>query len=1292
MKKFYFVLLFLLTLSLLFSEVISYNFEKPQIVSKNSFSELIYEESQNFGKEGEPLLPLMGANILLSQNQELESIKVISKTYYTAIENIKIKPASKQFPITQQAGNYQVIPDPKIYSSLHPYPEKIIGSSNTHYMNGHSIASYTICPIQYIPAQNNVKFLKELTIEIQTKTSSNYSELENFLKNSVNIKNKIVSIIDNPENISSYNYPILERDEEYDILLITNNALLPAFEDYIEFKESTGFYVVTETTENIYSNYAGQDEQEKIRNCIIDYYTNSGIGYVILGGDSSPNTTSDNIVPHRGFSVLDEDDLPSDMYYSNLDGNWNNDGDNNWGEYGEMDLYAELDIGRICVDSATEIQNFTNKLIMYQNEPMVDDIEKCLMIGEELNDYPQTNGGDYKDEIALGGTYNGYTTHGIANNFTISYLYERDMNWNKYDAFDQFNNTGINLMNHLGHSSTTYNMKMYNSDLTTTNFTNDGITRGFVIGYSQGCYNGSFDNWHFDGYYTEDCFAEKITTLETGEVACIANSRYGWYEPGGTNSSSQYYDRQFFDAIFGQNIFEIGAVNRYSHEIDVSYMENDEYMRWVAYQTTLFGDPSMDIWTAQPTDFENVIYPTVINIGIESVIIEVGIEGARIGITNEGELIGAGITDESGVIEIVFDELPIEPAEFDLSIIAHNKNRFEGTIEVIAGTGPFLTTADIQIDDTTGNDNGVIDHGETIDFLIGLHNYGSEEATNITASITSDNEFVSILNATTDYENILPDGTTVGLESFRIEVSQYCPDDEDIIFQLTINSNELEWEYNFSLTSFAPILSIDNYSIEDENENGCLEPGETVTLDICLINDGNGIADNISGWLYCDDEFLTMNDNSSQILTLTDEEFSFFETPFTFIVSDECPSIYSFTFNLILNEELGYYNLLQINLNVGFNDNIELGENGWTHYDQNGGNDQWHQTEYNSNSATHSWKVGGIGENEYENGLLCALETPEMEVNEDAYLTFYHWMQAEISSSYPGYCYDGGVVDIYYNDLWQTIEPEGGYSYLTRGDNNPPFAEDTEVYSGYINWEKAFFSLEGFTGTVKFRFVFGSDAGLSMEGWYIDDVAIIGADTILEPPSNLVGESNEPSGILLNWNSPEENPDSYNIYRRDDLFSPYSFLVETANTSYTDGNISAEIVYYYVVTAIYPEGESFFSNSVYASCETVGIEDSVPELHITKLHQNYPNPFNPSTSISFYLTPENTENTKLNIYNLKGQKVKTLINGKLNTGFHSYTWHGDDNSGRAVSSGIYFYELKTGNGKFTRAKKMILMK
>ena len=99
---------------------------------------------------------------------------------------------------------------------------------------------------------------------------------------------------------------------------------------------------------------------------------------------------------------------------------------------------------------------------------------------------------------------------------------------------------------------------------------------------------------------------------------------------------------------------------------------------------------------------------------------------------------------------------------------------------------------------------------------------------------------------------------------------------------------------------------------------------------------------------------------------------------------------------------------------------------------------------------------------------------------------------------------------------------------------------------------------------------------------------------------------------------------------------------------------------------------------------------------ITKLNQNYPNPFNPTTTINYSLK----ENGKvsLNIYNIKGQKVKQLVSnsacqlsaGQLSAGQHSVIWNGKDDNNKSVASGIYFYKLKTDN--FEKTKKMILLR
>lgn len=93
------------------------------------------------------------------------------------------------------------------------------------------------------------------------------------------------------------------------------------------------------------------------------------------------------------------------------------------------------------------------------------------------------------------------------------------------------------------------------------------------------------------------------------------------------------------------------------------------------------------------------------------------------------------------------------------------------------------------------------------------------------------------------------------------------------------------------------------------------------------------------------------------------------------------------------------------------------------------------------------------------------------------------------------------------------------------------------------------------------------------------------------------------------------------------------------------------------------------------------------------LNQNYPNPFNPSTSIEFSL-PRNAD-VQINVFNILGQKVRTLLNTQKSAGTHNVIWNADDEYGNKVSSGIYFYELRatSDNGAdFVQMRKMVLLK
>ena len=104
------------------------------------------------------------------------------------------------------------------------------------------------------------------------------------------------------------------------------------------------------------------------------------------------------------------------------------------------------------------------------------------------------------------------------------------------------------------------------------------------------------------------------------------------------------------------------------------------------------------------------------------------------------------------------------------------------------------------------------------------------------------------------------------------------------------------------------------------------------------------------------------------------------------------------------------------------------------------------------------------------------------------------------------------------------------------------------------------------------------------------------------------------------------------------------------------------------------------------SCSVFAENEIIPtELGLS----NYPNPFNPTTTISFSI-PEDSK-VELSIYNIKGQKIKSLLNNQITAGEHSIIWNGEDASGEKVSSGVYLYKLNV-NGKIEAVKKCLLLK
>lgn len=171
--------------------------------------------------------------------------------------------------------------------------------------------------------------------------------------------------------------------------------------------------------------------------------------------------------------------------------------------------------------------------------------------------------------------------------------------------------------------------------------------------------------------------------------------------------------------------------------------------------------------------------------------------------------------------------------------------------------------------------------------------------------------------------------------------------------------------------------------------------------------------------------------------------------------------------------------------------------------------------------------------------------------------------------------------------------------------------------------------------------------------------------------------------IRLGW-TPNDEPDlAHYVMYRDDIPGTMVYLdsISSSDTLYTDSQVIAGNTYYYKLTAVdFAGNESDPSNEVMAVAGTITmINDNSDIIRDFGLKQNYPNPFNPTTTIE-YSIPRPSK-VSVTIYNTAGQEIRRLSDEFKEPGSYKIEWDGRDNSGRTVSSGVYFYQMIAGDYK-----------
>lgn len=1162
-----------------------------EIRSVGDYYTLKLNNGQTWGTPGEPELPWIGVKLLLPLKEEATDVIVRRSNPTTISLDRFITPLQQQYPLSQREIMPRNEPNSDIYGSDKAFPYNVSNGFRTEFLAGHPIAFTAVSPFEYNPVRGELTYYRSISVEVQTAPSTRAAEASRLLKQDSFISKYLMRSVDNQDQVPYYTH----RTEGFEYIIVIDQAKVAQWTPLKDFYTDRGYSVLLKPIQEIYTSYTGVDNQDKIRNYFIDMYTNNSLRYALLAGDT-------DVIPHRGLYVnfaqggqMDAD-IPADMYYSCLDGNWNNNGNSYWGELYEADLAPEFAIGRFCYNSDTEISNFINKVMMYQIAPVESTIKSSAFVGEYLWDGP-TWGGDYMDEMIGGTSMHGYTTVGVPTSWNTPTLYDRTYGYENGWGGTQIRallSAGHNLVNHLGHSATTYNMRLSNNGVTANTITNNGSTQNYSIYFTQGCYAGAFDNRDTNvGQYVGDCITEKFTSIATSAAGMISHSRYGWGMQGSTNGASQYFHRQYIDAIFGESINELGYTLVDSKIDNIPFISNSPVMYWVTYETNLIGDPLMMIWSDTP-QLITAQLPSLWAYGVNSYQIQTNAPNATLRILSGGNLVFETTSNSTGLFSINLLQ-SLTPGNYSLFINAPNFYSYQTNILVEVSEMPYIVCNAIEIE----HDSDLLEAGDIISMSFNIENVGTVNLTEPgTLILSSTSSHVTILQNTISFDPVNAGSSNSVDNAFSLRLNYNYTDGAVVPLTLTANYQTYSTTSSSTITLNAPTLSISNYQVH--NVANLILPGHSPQISFSVQNSGTGYAYSPMLILMPNDPNITVNTYEIDVPQVEPDGTVNVPYAFTVNVSPNAGIGSTASIGYYLTGENGSGQEGVFTFHIGMM--VYTFENDMQNWTSEAPNtqftNQWHRNNARNytDDGSFSVKFGGAGTGQYANSAYGALISPEIALGLNSQLHFHHWMDAEIHTT-AGMCWDGGMVQISVNGgAWTQITPVGGYPYRIYTNPASPFPANTYVYSGTHDWQEAIFDLSEYSGTARIRFLFGTDGAVTGEGWYIDDVRV--------------------------------------------------------------------------------------------DSEIVSLDDFVMLPQVYSL-SNHPNPFNPTTSIKF-TTPTNTS-VGLIIYNLKGQKVRTLISDKdYAPGTHTVIWDGKDDTGSNASSGVYFYKLITPARSITN--KMLLLK
>jgi len=769
---------------------------------------------------GRPEMPVLSRLISLPKDGSY-TIKI------TDVKTTRIKPKKKNiegifFPAQPeeskktQTQRPAFIIDKSLYATRGFIKKDTVKIEYIGTARGVNLATIQISPVRYNPKSNILEVITSMNIEI-TFTGGEVKSVP--AESSLFTETLAKGIL----NYTAGNVIPGYSDKPVKMIILTDTAFSRHLEPFIRWKTQKGFKV-----EMLFkgADFAGNTYSD-IKNTLSDIYNSSTLDnpppeYLLIIGNTAK-------IPYYGTGQV------TDMYYGEFDG--------------DGDYIPEMFIGRLPVADINELKAVTEKIIQYEKFEFAD---TNLFHSNAI----ATTGYDVTHANYMNGQINYVVTNYLntennINPYAFFYPIDIEPPGLTSDSVIKLVNEGISFLNYTGHGTsakwlhldidndaidTLDNQNMYpfiisNACETSSYNLPNSFGNKWVLSDKKGAIG--FIGASNDTYWSEDFY---------WAVGLGAPSEDPLYEDTGLGA----YDRLFHthDEVPSDWYLTMGQVV-YAGNLAVSTSTSSgKKYYWEIYN--LVGDPSVIPIIGTPDTFD-IILPDTLPNNMRSWSFTAD-PFSYIAISHADILWDASYAGPSGSVTL---EIPgISDDSCLVVITGQNRIPLIKTIKFSTVSDEYINLTATVIDDSTENNNGMADFGETVSINLTISNLGSTDAENLYAKISTVSEYIT-MNSDSVMIGPLATGAEIILDdNLSVSIAEDVPDLESIPIDILLKDDATEKTYQYNLTVHAPDFEVINFLLNDSvsgNGNNIADQGETVTLIFMIRNNGTSST---SGQFY----------------------------------------------------------------------------------------------------------------------------------------------------------------------------------------------------------------------------------------------------------------------------------------------------------------------------------------------------------------------------------------------------------------------------------------------------------